>query len=434
MRTIIVYGNCQAFALAVAFRSRLQSAGYVVRYANANGPSAPDPSVYVGNPRYRRLYEEWAGHRIAEADLDDCVLLFEQVGPQRFPDLARLPPGCPVVRFPSLDTNLLWPFDAIAGGEGARTGGPHPIRNRILDDCLDRGMSEDEAVRYYLERYEAYRPDMGRLAVLERRRLQARDERSDVTMADVLDGPPPPVFFAANHPGPQLLRILARRMAAAASAAVPDLADYEPDADAFREYEDALGATRRPIHPGVAAELGLGWYDPEAGFRLRDGRTMTHDAYVRDYVRQSAAVRPRPGSSERRGAAASGAWRSRIAIEGPVALSAEATGAYPDGFAAPSMVCEIEALAPVGGLELEAYYPPQHARGATVTFAAGDVGASVEVAPGSRFVLRLPVRLAAGERRRLELTCSERLNMRELGRGEDARDLGVLLRRIGATS
>jgi len=107
-----------------------------------------------------------------------------------------------------------------------------------------------------------------------------------------------------------------------------------------------------------------------------------------------------------------------------------APGIYPDAFAAPLLRFEVEAAAAVERLTVRAYYPPQHVRAGTVACATGGESAEATVAPGTAFQLTVPMPLRPGERARLVLTCSERLNMFERAESEDSRDLGVLILEI----
>jgi len=125
--------------LAPAF----ERAGYVVR--------RPLRAGTVGDPRLPAPTAE---------EIASSVLLFEQVDRERFPGLGDLPKDCGVVRFPSLDTNLLW-----------------PVEQRVLAQCVAQGWDEDVVVDYYLTRYGDFRVDLARLATLETARLRARRVR-----------------------------------------------------------------------------------------------------------------------------------------------------------------------------------------------------------------------------------------------------------------
>jgi len=382
MGTIIFYGNCQAISVGLIAAPVLERAGYAVRFW---------PTLdAIGGPRIVLPTRD---------EIGACVALFEQVDRERFPELAALPAGCGVVRFPSLDTNLLWPFG-----------------DRVLALCVEQGWDEEQVVAYYRTRYDDYRVDLKRLAVLERARLRARDEKADVKMSDIIDDVVSrPLFWCDNHPRPEPMRVLVERIATAGAAYVPELAGFTPPARAFDPEQRCVSATGIAIHPGVAAELGLSWYDPEYRMLELDGVRRTHDEHVRDVVRTAIV---------RRGNAPASA---RPAIDGPLRFAGPAAGLYPDGFAAPRLRAELEALAPVETFTLELYYPPQHRGAATLSCEFGSSRAEAEVEPGNPVTLALHPHLERGARAYLTLACSTTLNMRASGQGDDDRDLGALV-------
>ena len=346
------------------------------------------------------------------------MLLFEQVDRERFPGLGDLPKDCGVVRFPSLDTNLLW-----------------PVEQRVLAQCVAQGWDEDVVVDYYLTRYGDFRVDLARLATLETARLRARDEKADVTMFDAIgDVVSRPLFLSKNHPRPETMRVLIDRVVTAAAAHVPEIAGFVPPDRVFDRDELCVPVWSVPIHPGVAAELGLTWYDPDYralqmeevpppydGLDITDVRFVrrTHEEHVRNVVRSAIASRD---ASSVRGAP----------IDGPIRIAGPAAGLYPDGFAMPQLRADLEALSEVEAVALDLYYPPQHLGAATLVCTLGEETVEAVVEPGQPVTLTLPARLERGARARLALSCSQTLNMLARGLGEDDRDLGVLLLKLRA--
>lgn len=369
-----------------------------------------------------------------DEELAACDVLFEQVEQHRYSRLHELPAGCTVVRFPSLDTNLLWPFDAVNPYDEPAPGrsiGRFPHGDRILLRCVERDWDEDRIVDHYLNGYESYRLDMARLAVLEDARLKARDARADVSMSDTIDiGGPRSLFWSNHHPRKELMGTLVRRVTAAAAGAIPELAGFDPPAEWLERCDGTCSENPVPVHPGVAAELGLPWYDPHATYLQRDGARLTHDEYVREYVRSALAVRAR-----RRGHDAvsrNPATSIRPPLEGAARVVGPTFGIYADGFAGPVMRCVVEAVEAFGELCVELYLPPHHREAATVVCTLGASKAETMIEPGTPSTLTLSAHVAPGARADFMMTCSQTLNLFERGESEDNRDLGVLILKMRA--
>jgi hypothetical protein len=362
-------------------------------------------------------------------ELAGAAAFFEQVDPRRYPRSGELSRDCTVVRFPSLDTNLLWPFAATNPYDAPRFHDPEgrcAFGDRVLLRCIDRGWHEDRIVDHYLNDYDAFRIDLRRFAAIERARLRARDAEADVKGADIVaDIVSEELFWANNHPRARVLGVLAERLAAAAVGAIPELAGFSPSADWFAESDAIWAPTAVPIHPGVAAELGLSWYDPDATYPQRDGSVLTFAGYVRAYVRWSIEHRALQLARSTAPAGDPVLWHPPT--EGPVRIVGPAPGIYADGFAAPQAAFELEAIEPIETLSLRIYFPPQHRRAGTVVCAFGTSKAQAVMEPGTPSTLTLELPLEAGARARFSMTCTETLNMFERGESTDYRDLGVLI-------
>jgi hypothetical protein len=404
--------------LARAFATVLEPAGYVVRFERS----------------FEKLGE--ASPRPSREELAACVALFAQVDLTGFPRASDLPGACGTVRFPALDTNLLWPFAAINPYDEPRLpdlpGGLYPYGDRILLRAIEKDWEAARVVDYYLTRYDEYRVDLGRVAALEVARLHARDRKADVKMADVLeDVRTEPRCWSNNHPRAVLMQTLATRVASAGARYVPELAAFDTPVGAF-ENGDGVGAWAAvPIHPGVAADLGLAWFDPTMRYLQVDGSLQTYDEYVRGFVRWSMENRER--QRERGTASIHDALKWRPPLDGPARFAGPVLGFYPDMFCAPTLRGELDALADIETVTLEVYYPPQQSRPATVVFTLGAAKTQAVIEPGSACTLIVRDHVSRGQRVRFSLTCSQTLNMFERGESEDNRDLGVLMLAMRAT-
>lgn len=379
----------------------------------------------------------WTHQAVAETvptreQLDACVLLLEQDGPEAFPYRAALPADCATVRLPALTTNLLWPFQAV-NPYNVRGNARDFMGNRVLLRAIERDWDADAVLAYYNERYDEYRVDLARLGEIERERLRALDERLDVPAADLVsDVISAPIFGAPAHPRAGVLEAFGRRLFARAARDVPALAALaERFSIAAIAADPRFGQGEVPIDPGVAAELGLSWYDPAATYLRLTGERLTRDEYLHAFVETTIENRRlvRAGAAPAIGTADG----FRPAIDGPATVVGPAMGMYADGFAAPQVRFALEASAPVERFTIEGYYPPQHRGRATVACTLGDASATTTVEPGNAFALAVCADLAAGARATFTLSCSETLNMLEAGTGTDNRDLGVLVLTMVAT-
>ncbi len=272
-KTLVVYGNCQAEALArlMEKNSLIASSFKVVYYRSYDIPGQTRTPV---SPEH----------------LESCALFFSQYDPQPFPDLDRLPRECLKVHFPSMDVNLLWPFHCVNPYNQATPDfpfGPFPYGDRVILECVAKGMSAAETLDYYLTGWEHYKPNLGALGRLERSRLEARDGHCDVKMGSfILDQlRSRRLFWTVNHPTQMLMRELLGRLFEASERVAPALkeADIEETVRVYFPAGELLKIASIPIHPAVARELDLEWYDPHERYGVF-GNTYTYEEYFEQMI------------------------------------------------------------------------------------------------------------------------------------------------------
>ncbi|MDR3463865.1 MAG: WcbI family polysaccharide biosynthesis putative acetyltransferase, partial [Beijerinckiaceae bacterium] len=245
---IIVFGNCQAEAILACLRGHASVVGYEFHYMRSfEIPGQPD------------------------APLDDdalarCVRLWDQSTPLvKFPHRDRLPAGCKITTFPSLDFNLLWPLNAIEPRNHPDADflfGPFPYGDRVINEVVGEGLSGEAGWAAYLERSERALANLGRLAEIERRRWDALERGLDVKMADHVFERfrSERLFSTYNHPSPTMLS-----HTGAAILRASGFASGRDHDDVFREvralFSWAFGDNYEvPVHPYVARTLGLEWW------------------------------------------------------------------------------------------------------------------------------------------------------------------------------
>jgi hypothetical protein len=278
---VIVYGNCQAGLFADSFHNFPSSAAkwdvhYVMSFVH---PSEPQ-------------------HQIARADLAECALVLEQLdNANPLPDWVRddLPADVPIVRFPPIDFNLLWPFNFVDPRNVSEPPdypfGRFPYGDRVVIELMREGLSDGALWEAYCERSLMRLPDLGRLRGLEAQRLVARDAAVDIMVSDLVlaNHRDKPLFWTINHPTGWLLgRVLARLLRAAQErlGAEPDDETEEQALQLFSSWEP-FGHQHQPIHPEVARRLGLKWWTPERTYQYFDGTRLTFDEFMMRYIRFS---------------------------------------------------------------------------------------------------------------------------------------------------
>lgn len=267
-QTLVIYGNCQAQALAsIVERAGLDSLRVL----------------------YLRSFDE-PGAEPAELSIMDvvrCGLLWEQHDDQHpFPYREWLPPNCRTVRFPAVDFNALWPFTCVNPDVRPKPPkypfGQFPYGDRVTLDCLEETTGVDEAWNCYTRIAQERLPDLDRFLALEFARLSARDAKCDVKMAQyIVDNfPRRRLFWTVNHPSSALLAELARRLLAA-SHTFGGLRAVNPErilADHF-DLAGPLGVTSVPIHPAVASHYRLEWYIAGDELFQNWGDAYTYEGY-----------------------------------------------------------------------------------------------------------------------------------------------------------
>jgi hypothetical protein len=278
LKTLIVYGNCQAEAVATILRK--------------------DP---VTEECFRVLYLRSFDHpsdgwdELRSEDVLDCAILCEQHDPRPFPYRHLLPPGCLTVKFPAIDFNPLWPLSCPNPYNQYDPPifpyGRFPYGDRAVIECIDKGMPPEETLDYYLTGWERYGVDLDRLLQIETARLVARDTHCDVKMSDFVLGRfrEERLFWTPDHPTGALLRALTHRLLDACVPREPSLEALDLDATISYRFapEGPLGVVSVPVHPKIAEHFDLKWYDPGERHRAFGGATYSRTEYFDAMIRHS---------------------------------------------------------------------------------------------------------------------------------------------------
>jgi hypothetical protein len=231
--------------------------------------------------------------RLSNEELSACKVAFEQIesgNPLPVDLRARLSSDVDVIKFPPLDFNVLWPFNFVDPRNVSEPPdypfGRYPYGDRIVVELLREGLTGADLWDAYKKRSVEKLPSLPRLMEHEKKRLLARDARSDVKLGQLVieNYETVPLFWTINHPtGWLLARALGEVLNA--SKGPLGLADDvgAKAARAFAAYEP-FAHEHQPIHPEVGRQLGLKWWSEDLRYRYFDGSMNTFEQFMLRYI------------------------------------------------------------------------------------------------------------------------------------------------------
>ncbi len=409
---MFLYGNCQAEFIRDMLRadplaSSLFRFVYVCSYSNEREPF---PS---------------------SQDFSDCAILCEQVDSKEFPHRSLLPSDCKRLSFPSLDSVLLWPLTCVNPYNVPEFPqfpyGRFLRGDRIILREIDRDMAAGQVLSYYLNGWNDYKINLKRVAELERVRLSKREAGCDVVVADLVLQKlgTEQLFWNTAHPKRPLLAALMERLIDACSRYEPLLQNI--DAWHLIEQHPEIGKELSefavPVHPQIANELELEWYDPKATYQQLGGYTYSYDQYFDELIRYSIANKRKLLNGEVM--ARQSNWD--LPIDGAASAS-DVTGYFSDGFMGKMLRFRLTAESSISGLQLKAFCPAHHTGPLRVQLSTEGVQpVAVDVNPGAMVTINLDTPLTAGHSAKFTVVSSAVMNLLARGESEDARDLSILI-------
>lgn len=266
-KKLVLIGNCQCSVLAQAFRQT----GSLNRH-------------YLTKYHFVQLLPNL--YEFARRDIEDCdVLLVQDIELwNHFPLRDCIRPGADIVKFPLIRFASLWPFDAW-NGPGDREAFFAEAPNHtfpFLDGLLARlrhDIPDKEA------RFQAYRALEGigvinykRIHALEERRILKIDRQYDCRIGEFTleNFRMRQIFHTTVRPNWQGFNLLIRMILRAIGVRDP--------IDALSQSADAmLRIPQVPVHPKVAADLGVRWADELIRYQAF-GQEMNWETYIRRYI------------------------------------------------------------------------------------------------------------------------------------------------------
>lgn len=275
-RTVVVYGTCQAVVLAEMLAS-LDDLNDDYRFVFAANHALPGEAL----PR-----------PVPDADLRSVALLLEQPGRENDPALlalkARLPAACPVIRYPTLWMNCLWPFECPEPRkvqDPAYLWGRYPHGDMIGLEIARTGLRGPLAVAAYLDLSARKMPDLHRRLERDLDRMHADDKRCDVRLGDYVQANfmHEQLFWTYGHVSRAAMAEMASRVAAVARPLLGGSAGRAAARLATATGPEGMEALQLPIHPLVAERLGLGYGTPDQVYRWY-GQAWTFFEYIERYI------------------------------------------------------------------------------------------------------------------------------------------------------
>jgi tetratricopeptide (TPR) repeat protein len=268
---IFFAGNCQALALGSVYARHI---------APLLNQTVTILDLYPGQPadrRQQRLEELRAADIVAEQIFD----------PPRLVPPNTLAQGTRRVTFPTVAGVFFWPFShphpgnrpgPLVGGDGAYPG---EIGCRQLNRLIEQGLPVEEAAVRYANMDLAGLAHLDRVLEMHLERQQQRDDIAGLATHDYILARlrTERLFITPGHPTLGLYRLVAEGL-------------FDKLGVPYSLIEAALRAQRTtpfpldeaPVHPSVAAHLGLGFIDANTTYRYRNEGSFSFAAYTRRYL------------------------------------------------------------------------------------------------------------------------------------------------------
>lgn len=279
----------------------------VLIYANCQGEELRNTGRYLQCMAGRLDFKWIPHHLVTDADwvtkygpefMADVVTVWEQVetggvSSNRAELHARIPRGCPVVKFPPFSATCLWPFagnDPRIAADLERYPWPDSIAAVL---AADKNLPDDELFGKYLRITTEKMPDLDRRLRLDAARWKATDAIADIQVSDWVESTfrDTNLFYASGHISAPAVAFLMKQLLSRTSILSPPLARAAAEeVDILSRYHAGQDFECVPIHPLVAERLKLRFHDPDATYRWH-ANEWTFRQYVLRYIRWSDYLR-----------------------------------------------------------------------------------------------------------------------------------------------
>ncbi|WP_417582449.1 WcbI family polysaccharide biosynthesis putative acetyltransferase [Nitrincola sp.] len=278
-KLIIIYGNCQTVPLAM----QLAAADTV----------APENRAYVCV-----LNHALPGKLIAlpsAEQLSRCILYLEQYDsavsalPVRDMLRQKIPRNCPRLVFPTFMMFCFWPFECTDPRNAPEPNFPwgrYPHGDSLALELVSRGLKGEEAINTYMDISLQRMPDLQLSLQRDIARIARHDQASDVHIGDyvIANFRRKHLFLTTGHVCNDALHELGRRLYQKVSPILGSILEEGLDRieKAIATYT-GMSSFQMPIHPYIARELGLEFYDEQLQFNWF-GNAWSFQQFIGRYI------------------------------------------------------------------------------------------------------------------------------------------------------
>jgi len=266
-------GNCQAEALANFYREFCASDDETdVAYVDTAQLGDDDPARLRHIERLRRT-------RVLVQQVFDWSRKLDE----------HVPAGCARFGFPNATLWCLWPHTGVAhprnreAPDFAGVEPPYPAEygNAFLNRCIDAGMKPADAVKRYLELDIVRRTSLDSRFEKEMDLLDRRDGKTRIGLRDAIETGfrREPLFRTRGHPNKRIFSLVARALFGGMGI---DPSRIENGLRSLREAPFPPGEL--PIHPKIAAHLGLEYAGPDTLYQYSLEGRFTFAEYAERYM------------------------------------------------------------------------------------------------------------------------------------------------------
>ncbi len=279
---ILIYGNCQGEHVGhVAQYLPGLREKFDVKVIALHVVTAPDWDTLYDEAFFANVAVVW--NQVESGEPTAHRKIFE----------SRIPPGCQVVKYPPLSILCLWPFSGADPRQAVRTEDFYPWPDSIAASLANEDLSDDALFDRYMQLSTEKMPNINRRLRIDGIRGKATDALADIPIWDWVEANfrDRRLFHTSSHltglPTGHLLKALIARTEGLTAA---EILRARQETDFLLRHYRGQDVEMVPVHPLVAEQLDLSWYNPDQRYRWH-GHEWTFRDYILKYIRWEPYLR-----------------------------------------------------------------------------------------------------------------------------------------------